>query len=87
MATATATRMAKKTTGLDKQNNNFARASRYFVHFIAVTARLRCETAQFHVLWRQRISSTFLKLQYSPLEFNSGNICQHFLLLCVAENA
>ena len=52
MATATATRMAKKETGLDKQNNNFARASRYFVHFIAVTARLRCETAQFHVLWR-----------------------------------
>ena len=49
MATATATRMAKK-KGLDKQNNNFARASRYFVHFIAVTARLRCETAQFHVL-------------------------------------
>ena len=49
-ATATATRMAKKTTGLDKQNNNFARASRYFVHFIAVTARLLCETAQFHVL-------------------------------------
>ena len=45
MATATATKMAKK-------HNNFARASRYFVHFIAVTARLRCETAQFHVLWR-----------------------------------
>ena len=27
-----------------KQNNNFARASRFFVHFFAVVARLRCET-------------------------------------------
>ena len=29
-------------------NNNFARASRYFVHFFAVVARLRHETSQFH---------------------------------------
>ena len=35
----------KKTTGLDWQNNNFARASRFFVHFFAVTARLRRETS------------------------------------------
>ena len=34
-----------------KQNNNFARASRFIVHFFAVTARLRRESAQFHVLW------------------------------------
>ena len=27
------------------QNNNFARASRFFVHFFAVTARLRRETS------------------------------------------
>ena len=33
----------KKAIGLDWQNNNFARASRYFVHFFAVTARLRRE--------------------------------------------
>ena len=26
--------------GLDKQNNNFARASRFFAHFAAVVARL-----------------------------------------------
>ena len=32
-------------TGLDKQNNNFARASRFFVHFSAVVARLQRETA------------------------------------------
>ena len=42
----------KKAIGLDKQNNNFARASRFFAHFFAVVARLRRETAQFHVLWR-----------------------------------
>ena len=30
----------KKAIGLDWQNNNFARASRFFVHFFAVTSRL-----------------------------------------------
>ena len=30
-----------------KQNNRFARASRSFVHFLAVTARLRRENAYF----------------------------------------
>ena len=39
----------KKAIGLDKQNNNFAR---FFAHFFAVVARLRRETAQFHVLLR-----------------------------------
>ena len=33
----------EKSNRFDKQSNNFARASRYFVHFLAVTARLRCE--------------------------------------------
>ena len=42
--TATATRTATKTTGLDKKNN-FACASRFFVHFAAVVARLQGETA------------------------------------------
>ena len=31
----------KKATGLDKQNNNFARASRFFVHFSVVVARVQ----------------------------------------------
>ena len=31
--------------GLDWQNNNFARASRFFVHFFAVVARLQRESA------------------------------------------
>ena len=35
----------KKAIGLDKQNNNFARASRFFVHFSAFVARLQRETA------------------------------------------
>ena len=35
----------KKAKGLDKQNNNFARVSRFFVHFFAVTVRLRPENA------------------------------------------
>ena len=35
----------KKSIGLDWQNNNFARASRFFVHSLAVITRLRRETA------------------------------------------
>ena len=35
----------QKTIGLDGQNNNFARASRFFAHFLAFVARLRRETA------------------------------------------
>ena len=35
----------KKVKGLDRQNNNFARASRFFVHFSAVVARPQRETA------------------------------------------
>ena len=31
----------KKAIGLDKENNNFARASRFFVHFSAVVAQLQ----------------------------------------------
>ena len=34
-----------KAIGLDQQNNNFARASRFFVHFFAVRARLQRENA------------------------------------------
>ena len=36
----------KKPIGLDSwQNKNFSQASRFFVHFFAVTARLRHENA------------------------------------------
>ena len=33
----------KKSKGFDWPNNNFARASRFFVHFFTVTARLQRE--------------------------------------------
>ena len=35
----------KKATGLDRQNKNFARTSRVFLHFFAVAARLQRESA------------------------------------------
>ena len=35
----------KKAVGLDQQNDNFARASRFFAHFFAVAARLQRESA------------------------------------------
>ena len=35
----------KKSNRFIEQNNNYARASRFFVHFFAVTARLRRENA------------------------------------------
>ena len=38
-------RERQKAIGLDWQNNNFARASRFFVHFLAVAARLQRENA------------------------------------------
>ena len=34
----------KKAVGLDQQNNNFARVSRFLIHFFAVVARLRRES-------------------------------------------
>ena len=42
----------KKAIGLDWQNNGFARASRFFVHFLAVVAQLQGESTSFHVLSR-----------------------------------
>ena len=38
-------RERQKNNWLNKQNNNSARASRFFVHFITVTARIRRENA------------------------------------------
>ena len=42
----------KKNQRFNKQNNNFERGSRFFVHFFPVFARLRRENAKFRVLWR-----------------------------------
>ena len=35
----------KKAISLDWLNNNFARSSRFFVHFLAIVARLQRESA------------------------------------------
>ena len=40
----------KKAIGLDKQNGNSARASRFFAHFFPVAARLQLESASIRVL-------------------------------------
>ena len=41
-----------KNNRLYLQNNDFARASHFFVHVLAVFARLRRENAEIRVLWR-----------------------------------
>ena len=68
-----------KSIGLDKENNNFARATRFFVHFFAVVARLQRETAFFSRFLedgnkRQQFAFSFPELWRSPLEFNSKKI-------------
>ena len=66
-------------------NNNFARESRYFVHFFAIVAPLRHEISLFHAptLWsrlKQHKNCRFLYLnldndRYGPKE-NFAKICQ-----------
>ena len=63
------------------QNNNFARASRFFAHFFTVLARLRRENpiiASFMegVIKRRRISFSLSKLECGPQEINSREIGQ-----------
>ena len=69
-------REGKKATagGLDWQNNKFARASRFFVHFFALVATWKCLNLRFvedirNI--RQQLSFSLPELWYSPLEFNS----------------
>ena len=53
----------KKSMDLDKQNNNFAGASRFFVRFSAVVARLQRETFQLNLTFsRERGPKTALSL-------------------------
>ena len=51
--TAAAKKTSKKQFKFNNQTNNFERASRFFVHFFAVTARVRRENASFHALQRK----------------------------------
>ena len=48
----------KKAIGLDWLNNNFARASCFFVHFFAVSARLPCELPNFTFCGRREHKAT-----------------------------
>ena len=60
----------KKAIGLDWQNNNFARASRFFVHFLAVASRLTRKGAYFQVLsktWTQDNDFLFLFLNFDTV--------------------
>ena len=52
-----------KPIGLDWQNNNFARVSRFFVHFFAVVARLRRENA--YVISSRFVEDGNTKQQFS----------------------
>ena len=64
----------KKAIGLDWQNNNFARASRFFVHFFAVVSLLRRENAPIHVLSgtvAQENNFLFVFLNFDTVLWNS----------------
>ena len=52
---------------------NFARALRFFEHVFAITARLRRESALFHVLWRTWAQDdfVFLVLHFDMVFYNS----------------
>ena len=69
----------KEAIGLDWQNINFAHASRFLLHFFAVTAWLQCETSQFHVLWRtwtQDNNFLFLFMNLDTVHYNKFNSCK-----------
>ena len=60
---------SNKPIGLDWQNNNFARASRVFVHLLAVVARLQRESAWIHVLSRTGIQdNNFLFFSWTLIQ-------------------
>ena len=70
---------SKKVIGLDLQNNNFARASRFFcLRCMTFTTTWKCLISRFvEDVNTRRLSFSFSELWYSLLEFNSRKICQH----------
>ena len=85
-ATRTATRTAKKATGLDKRkNNNFARASRFFVHFSAVKCLPPLAWSKDHKIWFFKVNGQFICStplgQISRLP-RTGTKDNNFLLWC-----
>ena len=72
----------KKAVGLDRQNNNFARASRFLVHFFAVTTRLyHVKVPNFTFCGgREHSRETFLffsSISIQSFIINSRKICKH----------
>ena len=69
----------KRVKGLDRQNNNSARASRIFLCRHCATTTWKYLISHFvdNVNTRQQLSLSFPELQYSLLEFNSRKNCQN----------
>ena len=77
---------SKKAIVLNWQNSNFARVSRFFVHFLAVVARLRRKSAYFHLLSRtctQENCFLFLFLNFDTVFQNSP--LEKFTSICRIE--
>ena len=84
-------RERQKSNRFIEQNNQFARASRFFVHFFAVTARLRRENAQFHELSRTQTSDDklfflFLNFFFSKVIYKRKIKLQHYFCILLLES-
>ena len=65
----------------EKQNNNVARASRFFLHFFAVLHDYDVQMPNF-VFYRERIQATtyfisLFEIEYGPLEFKFRRVSVH----------
>ena len=70
----------KKSTELDKQNNNFARAFHAFLYTSLPTLHdydVKMPNFLFCGELKHKAMTFFPDLRYSLLEFSSGKICQH----------
>ena len=78
----------KQSKGLDWQNNNFARASLFFVHFFAVTARLRREKSliSFFMENVNKGRRTFLSLSKLKSGLQENNFKEILLHLTFSAN-
>ena len=64
-------REGQKSNRLNRQNNNSARASRFFVHFFVVTARLRRDKNLFSRFMEDVNKRRLNFLSLSELEYDS----------------
>ena len=74
-------RERQKTKRFNKQDNNFTLASRFFVHFFPVSARLRRENANFAFYGgRKQATTNFISLseiRYGRLKFSFRRVRLH----------